>query len=700
MPPNHAEAARTSPPRVRRKGGPSIAVGLEALALALAIGLSLATFSAILRMHRLAEAPAPPADGDRSIAAEVGSAVAIAASEPSPPSPASPIAAGPTPIPTSPSDSDTEVDPTPWLGEDPHAARARSMRSEAAAREAVAAWSETVAAALDKLGATFRAAASERREDRRAIAAEWSELRERAESLERARDRLVAFAARVRDLADQRERLRAEVAARRNRVARAVVPFVGPNGTPHMPVVVDCHRRGASILPEGIDFAPGELSIVRGLRSSPFAGAIRAAARRREQLDPEAAPYVLFLVRPSGVRSYYDARALLEPTGLAFGYELIEDDWVVEISPEAGGPPSDPGSLAGEPAPAPWRSAALGSPDDDSAILAPPRPPFPFPFPGGAGAEVGFGAGPDSDPGSSFGSGSGSGSDLGFGVDPPSGYATARARRAGRLVLDLDDDGNVSSPMGVDALAGGGPASGLPSGGAPGPFPLDPNAVAGGDGPGDLPEPLPFGDFDPAPRAGAAPFDAVAGGGADARRSSRSSDAVSSEREFRNSTGGATGSNGSASNAASAIDSPTPGSRVVGEGVGGGSGAVGEGVGGGGGGEGGGASGPVEKRLEFTAMIGPRGLVLNPGGVRWTRAALEGGDVRWIDHMRNVTRMTRLVEPDAVIRPSLMLLVEPGGERLYHAARGQLLTTGWEGAIKLRPLPPDQPSFRWREDGR
>ena len=42
-------------------------------------------------------------------------------------------------------------------------------------------------------------------------------------------------------------------------------------------------------------------------------------------------PYFVFLVRPDGIRPYYEIRARLEPLGIAFGYELIEQDLKVDV---------------------------------------------------------------------------------------------------------------------------------------------------------------------------------------------------------------------------------------------------------------------------------------------------------------------------------------------------------------------------------
>ena len=51
--------------------------------------------------------------------------------------------------------------------------------------------------------------------------------------------------------------------------------------------------------------------------------------------SPDGSPVVpylgAFLVRPNGIRPYYEVRARLEPLGIAFGYELVEQDLVVDI---------------------------------------------------------------------------------------------------------------------------------------------------------------------------------------------------------------------------------------------------------------------------------------------------------------------------------------------------------------------------------
>src|SRR5262249_42948324 len=77
--------------------------------------------------------------------------------------------------------------------------------------------------------------------------------------------------------------------------------------------------------------------------------------------------------RPGGIRSYYEARTRLERVGIAFGYELAEDDWKIDV-PDL----DDPSTWDGSPPPVRRDSVAAA----------------PLPRPGGDGdAALGAGRG-------------------------------------------------------------------------------------------------------------------------------------------------------------------------------------------------------------------------------------------------------------------------------------------------------------------
>ena len=87
--------------------------------------------------------------------------------------------------------------------------------------------------------------------------------------------------------------------------------------------------------PNGPTFSMMELSPLIHPRSSPVVLAIAREMMHIQQAEtPDGAPavpYLVFLVRPDGIRPYYQARARLEPLGIAFGYELVEQDLAVDI---------------------------------------------------------------------------------------------------------------------------------------------------------------------------------------------------------------------------------------------------------------------------------------------------------------------------------------------------------------------------------
>ena len=157
-------------------------------------------------------------------------------------------------------------------------------------------------------------------------------LTERAERLDRDAQSLDA----ERDvLARERDALKAALTKASRRSGYAVLPYKGPNGTWQRPIVLECTAGGVKLQLQGRTFTALELSPLIHPRSSPFVRAIAQELLHIRSADtPDGAPavpYLVFLVRPDGIRAYYEARTCLEPLGIAFGYELIEQDLVVDI---------------------------------------------------------------------------------------------------------------------------------------------------------------------------------------------------------------------------------------------------------------------------------------------------------------------------------------------------------------------------------
>ena len=128
---------------------------------------------------------------------------------------------------------------------------------------------------------------------------------------------------------------KAAVELAKSRPSQAILPHKGPNGTWRRPIIVECRNGAAIIQPQGTEFGLHDLESGFGPTSSRFVSAIaREAVRVQRQASPDGAPvvpYVFFLVRPDGIRPYYEARGRLEPLGVTFGYELADADWDIEF---------------------------------------------------------------------------------------------------------------------------------------------------------------------------------------------------------------------------------------------------------------------------------------------------------------------------------------------------------------------------------
>ena len=128
---------------------------------------------------------------------------------------------------------------------------------------------------------------------------------------------------------------KAAVARAKSRPSQAILPHKGPNGTWRRPIVVECRNGAAVIQPQGLEFGLLDLETGYGAMTNPFVAAIaREAMRVQRQDSPDGAPvvpYIFFLVRPDGIRSYYEARGRLEPLGVTFGYELADSEWDIEF---------------------------------------------------------------------------------------------------------------------------------------------------------------------------------------------------------------------------------------------------------------------------------------------------------------------------------------------------------------------------------
>jgi hypothetical protein len=330
------------------------------------------------------------------------------------------------------------------------------------------------------------------------------------------------------ELAFERDALLKEVDARKaaiaqakSRPSQAILPHKGPNGTWRRPIVVECTNGMAILQPQGVGFGLLELGMGFGPSSNPFVAAIaREAVRIRRKESPDGAPvvpYIFFLVRPDGVRPYYEARGRLEPLGITFGYELADQDWEVEF-PDLDDPGTWDGKVSNRPPILDPRAGIPGnSPEDDNfpnwgspsrsigRTIGNANDDFTWPGQKALGRSgVAGGSGPVGLPGSGTGDRSGPGNRSTIG---PGGILDGGPRGPSQASGDLPGGSNDRTGI-ADGLAGG-PGVERAKPGRPGEPATFPNDFAPGEFPIDLtPPPIPT---SPMPR-GTAPSDLGAPG--------------------------------------------------------------------------------------------------------------------------------------------------------------------------------------------
>ena len=107
----------------------------------------------------------------------------------------------------------------------------------------------------------------------------------------------------------------------------------GLDREPRQPVFIECRGEFAIVHPAGVRFSRAGMG-EQG--DSPLAAAVLAAREycAQKESDLSAARgrfYPVLLVRPDGIETYYQVRGALQNYDGDFAYELIDQDWVLEL---------------------------------------------------------------------------------------------------------------------------------------------------------------------------------------------------------------------------------------------------------------------------------------------------------------------------------------------------------------------------------
>ncbi len=515
----------------------------------------------------------------------------------------------------------------------------------------------------------------------------------------------------------RRDAKRAELRAAQARSAEAfaVVPSAGPRGTWRQPIVIDCREDRIQLMPDGPMFGLLDLGLGMGPRGNPVVAAVkRRAVEAQAKASPDgrpSVPYLMFLVRPDGIRAYYEARSVLESLGIAFGYELVDADWQID-APELGrGSGAEPLMANGEPRqwPRGGLGGAGGGPEELPVWTTPEAPavsesalPLGGEDGGGEGEggrwRIGFaealdremaGERPDGErirqgqetagegesekiarrPVSAQRGGpsrmGGGGDAIGPLREGGGGFAAERLRGGGSSVGATEDGrggegGTGSMPVGSEGgLKGGGggvargAVGGLIHGGTGGPDAGQAGVTGGGTVGGEqgLIGILGGGSG----QAGVGDRGRVVGGGGGT---------VASGGGDENAGGGMAGSGGSAGAGA--------GLTGVGQGAEGSSGLGLSGLGNRPGGW-----------YDIRLVCERTGITVNPGGYRLTREAMEAGGLL-LPRVRYLARRGAKAEDGTPLQPRLRFVVQAGGEGMFWLARQQTTFAGLEWPATLQ----------------
>jgi hypothetical protein len=147
--------------------------------------------------------------------------------------------------------------------------------------------------------------------------------------------------ARLTDELLQTERTLAELKEFRKRQQQmySLVPYRGKRGDNRRPIYIECAANGVVFHPgrlafEGPKFIPADVRAEIERKTSHYRTTLTAATDGSDD-----SVYVLMLIRPDGITTYYKTLTAIGGMRLDFGYEFIDRDWVLDF-PESNDAPA------------------------------------------------------------------------------------------------------------------------------------------------------------------------------------------------------------------------------------------------------------------------------------------------------------------------------------------------------------------------
>lgn len=268
----------------------------------------------------------------------------------------------------------------------------------------------------------------------------------------------------------------------------SIVPFRGKNGENRRPIYIECRDNDVIFHPERVQVTAKVWDSDRFRKE--VVESLEAKLKGTGETIKDKG-YVLLLIRPRGIETYYMVVSALTPLKVEFGYEFIDQDWELDLSEGGAGAKKQPWTTAGsgqEPAKSVvgTNRSVPASASGQISVLPMPRglPPNPVI----ANATGGKGESPMP--------GSGDGRVTGYRTMPPSPGPTAQSPATGAVANTGSGFGNPGIPgsrqTDVPGFPGSGLAGGAGKGGRPGSDAFSASGVGGAmgmSGLGGFPQP-------------------------------------------------------------------------------------------------------------------------------------------------------------------------------------------------------------------
>lgn len=182
--------------------------------------------------------------------------------------------------------------------------------------------SRRLAAELEQLRSTRTRLANEKtklNEAEATLAAAQNQAANEMQRIERTEAARTKLAANLESM----ERTLKDIEADRQRDTNtySLIPYHGKRGANQRPVYVECADKGLIFHPDKTRIPHDETKT------------LRAEVTRRLSASG-ARPYLMLLVRPNGIESYYRVRASVSDLDVLFGYEMVDADWQFHIPDE------------------------------------------------------------------------------------------------------------------------------------------------------------------------------------------------------------------------------------------------------------------------------------------------------------------------------------------------------------------------------